>query len=37
VRAGLYKAGDVDLTRVATTQFVNQGAGVALRKQLTGK
>ena len=36
VRAGLYKAGDVDLSKVATTQFVNQGVGVALRKQLAG-
>ncbi len=35
VRAGLYKAGDVDLSKVATTQFVNQGVGVALKKQLT--
>ena len=34
VRAGLYKAGEVDLSKVATTQFVNQGVGVALRKQL---
>jgi NitT/TauT family transport system substrate-binding protein len=37
VRAGLYKAGDVDLSKVATTQFVNQGVGVDLRKKLTGK
>jgi NitT/TauT family transport system substrate-binding protein len=36
VHAGLYKAGDVDLSKVATTQFVNQGVGVALRKQLAG-
>jgi NitT/TauT family transport system substrate-binding protein len=35
VRAGLYKAGDVDLSKVATTQFVNKGVGVALKKQLT--
>ena len=37
VRAGLYKAGDVDLSKVATTQFVNQGVGVDVRKKLTGK
>ena len=36
VRAGLYKAGEVDLSKVATLQFVNHGTGVALRKQLTG-
>ena len=36
VQAGLYKPGDVDLSKVATMQFVNQGVGVALRKQLTG-
>ena len=34
VRAGLYKAGEVDLSKVATTQFVNQGVGVALKKKL---
>jgi len=34
VKAGLYKAGEVDLSKVATTQFVNQGVGVALAKQL---
>ena len=37
VKAGLYKAGEVDLAKVATTQFVNQGVGVALKKQLGGK
>jgi len=36
VRAGLYKPGEVDLGKVATYQFVNQGAGLALKKQLTG-
>ncbi len=36
VRAGLYKAGDVDLSRVATYQFVNQGAGLELKRKLTG-
>jgi NitT/TauT family transport system substrate-binding protein len=35
VRAGLYKEGDVDLNRVATYRFVNQGAGLALKQQLT--
>jgi NitT/TauT family transport system substrate-binding protein len=34
VRAGLYKAGEVDLSKVATTQFVNHGVGVDLQKQL---
>lgn len=34
VRAGLYKPGEVDLSRVATFQFVNQGVGLALKKQL---
>ena len=37
VRAGLYKAGDVDLSKVMTTQFVNQGVGVDVRKKLVGK
>jgi NitT/TauT family transport system substrate-binding protein len=37
VHAGLYKPGEIDLAKVATTQFVNQGVGVALRKQLTGR
>ena len=35
VRAGLYKPGEVDLSKVATMQFVNHGVGVDLRKQLT--
>jgi NitT/TauT family transport system substrate-binding protein len=34
VRAGLYKPGEVDLNKVITLQFVNQGVGVALKKQL---
>jgi len=34
VRAGLYKPGEVDLDKVATYQFVNQGAGLALKKRL---
>jgi NitT/TauT family transport system substrate-binding protein len=37
VRAGLYKAGEVDLSKVATTEFVNKGVGVDVRKKLTGK
>ena len=36
VRAGLYKKGEVDLAKVATTQFVNKGVGVDLRKKLSG-
>lgn len=32
VRAGLYKADEVDLSRVANFDFVNQGVGVSLRK-----
>ena len=35
VKAGLYKAGDVDLSRVMTTQFVNKGVGVDVKKKLT--
>jgi NitT/TauT family transport system substrate-binding protein len=35
VHAGLYKAGQVDLSKVATMQFVNKGVGVDLKKQLT--
>ncbi|HSI60903.1 MAG TPA: ABC transporter substrate-binding protein [Ideonella sp.] len=34
VKAGLYKAGEVDLGKVASYQFVNKGVGVALKKQL---
>jgi NitT/TauT family transport system substrate-binding protein len=37
VKAGLYKAGEVDLSKVATTQFVNKGVGLEERKKLTGK
>ena len=37
VKAGLYKAGDVDLARVATLQFVNKGVGQDLKAKLTGK
>jgi NitT/TauT family transport system substrate-binding protein len=34
VAAGIYKAGDVDLASTFTTQFVNKGIGLDLRKQL---
>jgi NitT/TauT family transport system substrate-binding protein len=34
VKAGLYQAGDVDLTKVAILQFVNQAIGVELTQQL---
>ena len=37
VKAGLYKPGEVDLNKVATYQFVNKGAGVAVRKARGGK
>jgi NitT/TauT family transport system substrate-binding protein len=36
VKAGLYKPGEVDLAKVATMQFVNQGVGVDLKKKLVG-
>lgn len=36
VKAGLYKAGDVDLSKVATTQFVNKGVGLDIKRRLTG-
>jgi len=36
VRAGLIKAGEVDLAKVYTTEFVNRGTGVDLRRRLTG-
>jgi NitT/TauT family transport system substrate-binding protein len=35
VKAGLYKAGEVDLSQVATTEFINKGAGVELRTKLS--
>ena len=34
VAAGIYKAGEVDLASTYTTQFVNKGIGLDLRKQL---
>ncbi|RPH43551.1 MAG: ABC transporter substrate-binding protein [Burkholderiales bacterium] len=36
VRAGLFKAGEVDLSRVYTTEFVNKAVGVDVRRALTG-
>lgn len=36
VKAGLYKPGDVDLTQVATLQFVNRKVGNDLRRRLGG-
>jgi NitT/TauT family transport system substrate-binding protein len=36
VRAGLFKAGEVDLAKVYTTEFVNHGVGVDLRRRLAG-
>jgi NitT/TauT family transport system substrate-binding protein len=35
VKAGLYQVKDVDLSKVATTQFVNKKVGVELKKILT--
>jgi NitT/TauT family transport system substrate-binding protein len=37
VKAGLYKPGEVDLSKVATTQFVNKGIGLDIKKKLGGK
>jgi hypothetical protein len=34
VKAGLYRAGEVDLSRVATTQFVNKQVAVPLKASL---
>jgi NitT/TauT family transport system substrate-binding protein len=35
VKAGLYKAGEVDLAKVATYQFVNKGVGQDIKAKLT--
>ena len=35
VKAGLYKAGEVDLAQVATYQFVNKGVGQDIKAKLT--
>jgi NitT/TauT family transport system substrate-binding protein len=37
VKAGLYKAGEVDLAKVATTQFVNKKVGLDIKQKLGGK
>jgi NitT/TauT family transport system substrate-binding protein len=37
VKAGLYKAGDVDLSKVATYQFVNKKVGLDVKTRLGGK
>jgi NitT/TauT family transport system substrate-binding protein len=37
VKAGLYKAGEVDLTKVATLQFVNKKVGLDVKAKLGGK
>jgi NitT/TauT family transport system substrate-binding protein len=37
VKAGLYKAGEVDLSQVATTQFVNKKVGMDVKQRLGGK
>jgi len=37
VRAGLYKAGEVDLSKVAATQFVNRRVGLDVKKRLGGQ
>jgi NitT/TauT family transport system substrate-binding protein len=37
VKAGLYKAGEVDLSKVATTQFVNKKMGMDVKQKLGGK
>jgi len=37
IQAGLYRAGDVDLSQVAALQFVNKSVGVELARQLVKK
>jgi len=37
LKAGLYRSGDVDLSRVATIQFVNKHVGLALKARLSGR
>ena len=34
VQAGLYRAGEVDLAKVADFRFVNRGIGLPLKQQL---
>jgi NitT/TauT family transport system substrate-binding protein len=37
VKSGILEEGSVDVTQVATDQFVNKGVGLELKKQLTGE
>jgi NitT/TauT family transport system substrate-binding protein len=37
VKAGLYKAGEVDLSKVATLQFVNKKVGQDVKAKLGAK
>lgn len=37
VKAGLYKAGEVDLAKVATLQFINKRVGIEQKAKLGGK
>jgi NitT/TauT family transport system substrate-binding protein len=37
VKAGLFKAGEIDISKSYTTKFVNTGVGLDLKKKLTGK
>jgi NitT/TauT family transport system substrate-binding protein len=37
VKAGLYKAGEIDLSKVATYQFVNKKVGLDVKAKLGGK
>lgn len=37
VKAGLYKAGEVDLSKVATLQFVNKRVGLDVKAKLAGR
>ena len=37
VKAGLYKSGEVDLSKVAAPQFVNRRVGLDVKARLGGK
>ena len=37
VKAGLYKPGEVDLSKVVTTQFVNKKVGLDVKQKLGGE
>jgi NitT/TauT family transport system substrate-binding protein len=37
VKAGLFKAGEIDFAKSYTTKFVNTGVGNDLKKKLAGK